>query len=422
MNNPDATLNCIGLTSQILKINYMYDKVLWYNTAELLLIGTTSDEIKLREDRLVLIEGNETVHDDLQFTYWGSPNRALNERPFFLAGFLLGPNGLRDLAAGADVYHDDLPYLEFNTSWLRQNCEAIAGMLLEQLETVQAIYDGPLDKETLKEIRDIQHKNAGNIAMYDLRRNADAARRLGDFRQAIKLLQRAVKWNPDNRDALRDLADLLESNGLVESAIECYRQVLKVDISDTVVLEQLGNGLARLGRRDEAIVEYERAVKEGGDDSVLHNNLGNAYALQGTFDKAIKQYVRALKLDPDSVETHNNLGNALNSHGEVAKAVEHYHRAIQLNPDFVAAHQNLAGIYASRDEPAKAIEELRLVVKLNSGDVKARNDLGVLLLKTDEVDAAVKQLETALRIRPDINEIRHNLEIARARKIQQKGQ
>ena len=60
---------------------------LWYNTSELLLVGTTGDVFPLSDDRLARLTESEVVHDDLAWSHWNGPRHWLNG-PRRLSGYL----------------------------------------------------------------------------------------------------------------------------------------------------------------------------------------------------------------------------------------------------------------------------------------------------------------------------------------------
>ncbi len=92
---------------------------LWYNTAELLLIGSLDTPPMLRPERLAQVTSSPAIAADLQFSLWGGPAQWLVRPEVLLGGFLAGPDALAALSAGAPVYRDDRPVLEYAASGTR---------------------------------------------------------------------------------------------------------------------------------------------------------------------------------------------------------------------------------------------------------------------------------------------------------------
>src|SRR5688572_2444883 len=86
---------------------------LWYNTSELLLVGSASSPVRLAPERVQAALADSAVAADLGFSLYGGTDR-WNSRPEVLLGsFLAGPRGLRALAAGGRIERDDRPRLAY---------------------------------------------------------------------------------------------------------------------------------------------------------------------------------------------------------------------------------------------------------------------------------------------------------------------
>ncbi|HUG90529.1 MAG TPA: hypothetical protein VML55_06830, partial [Planctomycetaceae bacterium] len=88
------------------------ESVLWYNTSELLLIGSESGPVRLGAKRFEAIEQNASVRRDLTVAFWRI-DQTLDRPEVFLAGYLSGPAGLASISQGARLCRDDRPFLEF---------------------------------------------------------------------------------------------------------------------------------------------------------------------------------------------------------------------------------------------------------------------------------------------------------------------
>jgi spermidine synthase len=69
---------------------------------------------------------------------------------------------------------------------------------------------------------------------------------------------------------------------------------------------------------------------------------GEALLEARKFPEAVAAFRAALLLTPDSAAAHNNLGVSLASMGEVGEAAEQFRAAVALQPDFAQARRNLA--------------------------------------------------------------------------------
>ena len=86
--------------------------LLWYNTSELLLIGSGEN---FAIDRAI-VEGrlsSKKIRRDLEYSHWGGPLYWLNRSQVFWGSYLMESGGLAKLANEAPVYGDDRPVLDY---------------------------------------------------------------------------------------------------------------------------------------------------------------------------------------------------------------------------------------------------------------------------------------------------------------------
>jgi Flp pilus assembly protein TadD len=168
---------------------------------------------------------------------------------------------------------------------------------------------------------------------------------IGDWRQAEQFLQRLVRADPQQAEALSLLGLICQAQGRLAEAVCCYRQALRLRPDDAALQGNLGVALARQGRLSEALASFRRAVRLKPEDAQAHCNLGNALREAGKLGQAVACLRQALRLQPDYAEAHNNLGLALTEQGKLDEALVHLEQALTLKPDFVEAHCNRAYVW-----------------------------------------------------------------------------
>lgn len=136
--------------------------VLWYKTSEFLLIGSADVPLQVTMDRLRLLDADDSVRRDLEFSYWGGAENWLNRPEVFLAGFLCGPDSLERLTARSLVYRDDIPVLEYRTAAYQRKWMShveILRLIQPYLDPPQLILKEKLDTSTLSRIESIRQEN-----------------------------------------------------------------------------------------------------------------------------------------------------------------------------------------------------------------------------------------------------------------------
>jgi Flp pilus assembly protein TadD len=101
--------------------------------------------------------------------------------------------------------------------------------------------------------------------------------KLGDFRQAVALLERARRASPEDVNVLSRLGHAYGFLGDHARSVEHYRRAIRLDPRDPRLLECVGWVLDRAGRTDEAIAEYRRAAALAPGRPSPHRLLAVAY-------------------------------------------------------------------------------------------------------------------------------------------------
>ena len=185
--------------------------VLWYNTSELLLIGSARDPIRLSDDRLRLLASDPAIRADLRYSPWGGPAEWLDQPRVFLAGFLCGPAALRELSRGAARDHDDRPALEYATrdaDGVRLAEIPIVAELRRRLEPVESILEHAPPSDSLAAIRAMREADLDDIAASAWIRQVGSRGSGMTPAQVRDRLERALALNPRSVEAHRLMGDL----------------------------------------------------------------------------------------------------------------------------------------------------------------------------------------------------------------------
>ena len=257
-------------------LNTFPQSALWFNSSEFLLIGVNSEGIKLHRAALERLSANNRVHQDLSYGYWEGSQNWLNRPPVLLAGHLIGPRGLDELAGDARLYRDDLPVLDYATRHVHkteQNEIPLLNELRKYFEPVAAIADFELSPDMTSHIEKMREKNIGGLTASALVRQAKALNSSKDHTQVVQLLSKAVRANRENFDANR----------------------------------MLGDALVFQGKYAEAIQYYEGALRLQPNHAETHNNLGFALGQGGNFIAALRHFKEAVRLRPNYTDAKRNL-------------------------------------------------------------------------------------------------------------------
>lgn len=164
-----------------------------------------------------------------------------------------------------------------------------------------------------------------------------------EYEENLPSLEKNVKKNPEDKEAIRDYAVALYATGNLEEAKEYY----------------------------------EKEVELNQNDAVLRNNLGNVYRDLEDYDKAVESYEKALEIDNTMYNTYHNLCNLLvYTLDRAEEAVEIYQNAIETLPEKEEELLNSMGLaYEQLDEDEKALETYERVLEINPANNSAKAGL-----------------------------------------------
>ncbi|BAU48049.1 putative UDP-N-acetylglucosamine--peptide N-acetylglucosaminyltransferase SPINDLY [Sulfurifustis variabilis] len=167
--------------------------------------------------------------------------------------------------------------------------------------------------------------------------------RLGQSREAVAAVRKAVDLQPQQADWVNHLGTLLESGKDFAGAEECYRKVLLMNPDHCLGRYNLGNVLNKRAEYNEAITHLRQALQYFPSEPRVHYGLGLARYRLGNRGEAISLLQKAIALDPRYADAHNVLGMALQDAGDSYGAIACYEAALRADPRHVYATNNLGG-------------------------------------------------------------------------------
>ena len=282
---------------------------------------------------------------------------------------------------------------------------------VELLRPAQALHPGDYWVNTTLAAA-LRRKNSPDAVWHDrialaLRPDGDSYRRLahelarqGNFADAAKNYETALRLNPESAEIHYDFGNALYRRGDLEAAITRYEKAIELDPEFAWAYVNLGAAREAQGDFASAARHCRKAIGLKPDYVRAYVNLGTALHRQGEFTEAIRSYETALRLDPSSAEAHIGLGEARQSLGKVGQAIESYERAIELNSNSEWAHLNLGNALQEQGDIDGAIRIFKTAIKLNPELADSYYNLANALKIKKEFAAAVEQYERAIELNP----------------------
>jgi predicted Zn-dependent protease len=126
---------------------------------------------------------------------------------------------------------------------------------------------------------------------------SSAQERAGDTKGAEASLRRVLAKDPNNATALNNLGYfLLERNERLSEALEMIQRAVRSNPDNTNLLDSLGWAYFKLGKLDEAERNLKEAARRDNHSATIQEHLGDLYERRGQHEMARNAWHRALAL------------------------------------------------------------------------------------------------------------------------------
>jgi tetratricopeptide (TPR) repeat protein len=224
---------------------------------------------------------------------------------------------------------------------------------------------------------------------------------LGEFKDAIKHLRRAVSLAPAHADAHNTLSMALRATGQMADALASSDDAIASDQSFAEAHANRGDILQDLRRPHESLAAYDRALELMPNLVPALINRGSVLQEFSRHEEAIASYDRALALAPDMAEAWLNRSKALRVLGRSDEALANCDRAIKLRPDFPPALLAGAILLTDRRQFEAALACLDRALALSPEWPEAQLQLASTLHQKGDSAAALVICERAIASNPD---------------------
>ena len=161
-----------------------------------------------------------------------------------------------------------------------------------------------------------------------LLKRADAAYSAGERELAISLYRAVLASDPDNSRAVFQLARLSPSGSA--EAVALLRRYVKLEPQDPWGYMALGDALAKAGKVDQAIKQYGLARDRAPAEPDVYMGLGRILRDAGRIDELVRNYEEWVFRQPRNAQAWAELGRARQRAKRYAEAADAYAASLSL--------------------------------------------------------------------------------------------
>lgn len=204
----------------------------------------------------------------------------------------------------------------------------------------------------------------------------EAEMRSGNYSEAIKSLQDAQKYNPNDAKIYNALGLIYIQYQQYDKAISMFEKAIRLDPNLPEAHNSLGTVYARLQQWDQAISEFKKALSDPSypTPALAHYNLGLALMEKGDHINAVKEFHAAVEISPTFSQALDKYGIALYRMNRNQEAIKRFKQAIEVSPDFIDPYVNLGLVYMKQGKRDDAVAQFKSVLE-RSSDEKIRSEV-----------------------------------------------
>ena len=181
--------------------------------------------------------------------------------------------------------------------------------------------------------------------------------RAGRLAQAAALCRQILIAAPRNFAAICLSADVAYDQGRIKEAVELLNRALKIDPGSADCRMSLGTALIAAGRRAEAEAQLREAVSRKPDFAEAWDSLAVCLRIQDKMPEALRCHQQAITLKPRYANGWFNYGVTLILLGQMKFALRCYDQALAVDPGFAIAHFGRAQVLGLANRIHEAIDE-----------------------------------------------------------------
>ena len=224
------------------------------------------------------------------------------------------------------------------------------------------------------------------------------------FIDADKSFQKAIDFEPSNKDLNIAYGDYLVAQRKYFVAIEQYGNVLESNINHPVALQKLSE-VSFLLRRWNDVVMYGKKLLQNENKGSIKYMLGKSYYELENYGQSKILLSEAVVENPGQIEAVTLLGKVLIELNEYKQAIAIYNKTLQLDPNNKQLIYELGLLYFTMNNEAEAIKYFELAAEKGyKTDLGYYENLGLAYLGTN-IEKGVEILNKVLENKPGNSDI-----------------
>jgi tetratricopeptide (TPR) repeat protein len=191
---------------------------------------------------------------------------------------------------------------------------------------------------------------------------------LNEFEKSRKDLESGLLIDPNNVEALFDLAYVGTLTEDFELAIDAYERVIQLDPANTKAYVNLGNVKGRMGESDIAIKYFSKAISINPNDAIAYFNRATEKLMLNDKKGAVEDLSFSVSIDSNNISSHFLIAETYLQLKDFKNTIKHVERIIKLDSQNARAYFLKGTAELELKENDKACTDLRKAGELGYYD------------------------------------------------------
>ena len=214
----------------------------------------------------------------------------------------------------------------------------------------------------------VVNENPNDVLAYNHLGSIYAAKE--DFEKAILIYKKGLQIDQNHPILNYNIAHSYESLGQYPDAIRSYEAALRTRPGWAEAIHDFSDLLLRCDKTKEAQNLVMRSIKLYPNDSKMLCILGYIFLTQYDFDAAEKSFKKAKKINPEDVSILSGLTEALEKGEKIEEALQTIEEALYLDPENLSLQKQEISTLLSSKDYEEAFKKIDTLCKLNEDDVQ----------------------------------------------------
>lgn len=199
--------------------------------------------------------------------------------------------------------------------------------------------------------------------------DANKAKILGNFSEAIKLFRQSLQIDPTSAAARYEIARIYAEDSNFPSALSYGKEAYSLDPENIWYAQFLGQLYSEMGKTEESIAVFREIVKTHPNEYGYYFSLGSLLSAQGKYDEALQLYNDLEKRVGTSEELALQRQMIYIDKGDFDSALKEIDKLIATNPEELRLYGMKAEIYQQlgREDEARSLYEQMLEMEPDNG-------------------------------------------------------